>query len=224
MDDHTTTAPLKQCSKCMKSIPATEEYFSRRKESRDGFTRQCRQCRQQHMVEFRRNNEDYQSRERNRKQSPDYVQKNNAKNAESRKKARYGSDDQRARIRELDRIRQQRRMARKRSLPDSFTHLDWERALSYFHGCCAVCGRQLYDLFGHREAEADHWIPLVSPDCPGTVASNIVPLCGGVGGCNNSKSTKNAKEWLTSKFGNRKAHEIECRIQTYFKWVSERNR
>ena len=47
-----------------------------------------------------------------------------------------------------DAIYQQNRKARKNSLPNALTHTHWQYALNYFNGCCAVCGRQLNDMFG----------------------------------------------------------------------------
>jgi hypothetical protein len=114
-----------------------------------------------------------------------------------------------------------RRRARKLALPDYFTILDWQYALDYFNDCCAACGRQLTDLFGTHKANADHWIPLASPDCPGTVPGNIVPLCGGEGGCNNSKSDKDPEEWLIARFGKRKGKAILQRINAYFDWIRQ---
>jgi hypothetical protein len=63
----------------------------------------------------------------------------------------------------------------------------------------------------------DHWIPLSSPGCPGTVATNMVPLCHGIGGCNNSKCDRDPQGWLLEKFGERKALEILERIPAYFR-------
>jgi len=103
----------------------------------------------------------------------------------------------------------QRRRARMSSLPDTFTAADWQAALDHFSSCCAVCGRP--PGLWHTLA-ADHWIPLSSPDCPGTVPWNIVPLCHGVGGCNNSKFNRNPAEWLAERFGKRKAAAIQRRI------------
>lgn len=102
--------------------------------------------------------------------------------------------------------------ARKRSLPDEFTTADWQAALNYFGGCCAVCGRP--QGLWHTLA-ADHWIPLNSPDCPGTVDWNIVPLCHGNGGCNNSKQNRPAAEWLVEKFGPRKGRAILRKIEAF---------
>lgn len=122
-------------------------------------------------------------------------------------------------VKEIYRIATRRRRARKRGLPDNFTVDDWRYCLEYFHYRCVACGRQLDDLFGTHRASADHWTPLKSPECTGTIPENIVPLCSGKGGCNNSKSHRNAEEWLVNKFGRRKANEILARIQEYFAHV-----
>lgn len=106
----------------------------------------------------------------------------------------------------------QRRRARKRSMVSMFTDIDWQYALDYFGGCCAACGRQ--PGLWHTLA-ADHWIPLTSPDCPGTVPWNIVPLCHGVDGCNNQKFNWEPERWLIGKFGKRKGRAIQRRIEAY---------
>lgn len=102
--------------------------------------------------------------------------------------------------------------ARKRSLPDTFTAADWQAALDHFGGCCAVCGRP--PGLWHTIA-ADHWIPLTAPDCPGSVPWNIVPLCHGDGGCNNSKCDRNPNEWLVERFGERRGAAIQQRIEVW---------
>lgn len=109
-----------------------------------------------------------------------------------------------------------RRIARKLCLPYTLTSDQWRYCLEYFDGKCAVCGRPAG--LWHSIA-ADHWIPLASPDCPGTVATNIVPLCHGVGGCNNSKSASLPKEWLQTRFGKKRAREILKRINDYFRSI-----
>lgn len=112
------------------------------------------------------------------------------------------------------RIKGQNRRARKAGKPDTFTTEQWLHCLDYFQGCCAICGRPLDGLF-HRP-HADHWVPLFSPDSPGTIAANMVCLCGGQDGCNESKGHKHPDLWLEEKFGKRKAKQIAKRIQVYF--------
>jgi 5-methylcytosine-specific restriction endonuclease McrA len=104
-------------------------------------------------------------------------------------------------------------------LPNILTIEQWQHAINYFNGCCAVCGRPLENLFGDIKPAIDHWIPLTykGNDNPGTVATNIVPLChGDIGSCNLNKSNKMPGEWLNHRFGKYKAKKISKRIQDYF--------
>src|SRR5260221_119478 len=73
-------------------------------------------------------------------------------------------------------------LLRKRELPNVFTSQDWRNALEYWGHRCAVCERPRG--LWHTLSQ-DHWIPLSSPDCPGTDPTNILPLCCGTDGCNN---------------------------------------
>jgi hypothetical protein len=113
-----------------------------------------------------------------------------------------------------------KRRAFERHLPSAFTPHDWERCLSYWNNSCAVCGRPRG--LWHTIA-ADHWIALSDPrpNNPGTVPTNIIPLCHGIDGCNNSKHDNDATEWLTRKYGRRKAKKILERIQKYFDSLKE---
>lgn len=120
-------------------------------------------------------------------------------------------------------INNQRRKARLNELPDTFTESDWNYAISYWNGCCATCGRPLNDLFGTHKAAMDHWIPLQSPDCPGTVAWNIVPLCHGIDGCNNRKRDTNPPEWVLQTFGKSKGKLILKAIDRYLALVREKS-
>lgn len=66
----------------------------------------------------------------------------------------------------------------------------------------------------------DHWIPLSSPECPGTVPCNIIPLChskaGGSLCCNNVKGNRDPTVWLEEEFGLKKAKRVIKRINDYF--------
>lgn len=114
------------------------------------------------------------------------------------------------------RLNESKRSARKAGLPASFAAEHWRQALEYFKGVCAVCGRP--PGLWHTLA-MDHWIPLASPDCPGTIPENIIPLCHGDGGCNNSKHSRQPEEWLISRLGKRKAKKILKAIEDYFEWT-----
>src|SRR5258708_28558449 len=114
-------------------------------------------------------------------------------------------------------IRTHRRRARRCSLPDTFTFEQWMYCLAFFDNRCAVCGRPIG--LWHTLTQ-DHWIPLSNPNSPGTISTNIIPLChsrkDGEFGCNNMKYNRDALEWLTDKYGLRRAKQIADRIQAYF--------
>lgn len=182
----------KYCSKCEKHFPATLEYFGSRKRNRDGLNLWCIQCNREYTREHRR-------------QNPDMYQESGQRYTKT-PKGRIGQQ-----------VSVRRRRARKHALPDNFTTADWEHCLDYWNGRCVYCGQSagLWHVIA-----ADHFIPLVNPDCPGTVPSNIVPAChtlkNGEGGCNNSKQGRNPEIWLVEKFGKRKANQILYRIREYF--------
>ncbi len=87
------------------------------------------------------------------------------------------------------RVTHVRRRARVRSLPDTFTAQEWQMCLRYWRNRCAYCGEQ-------KPLSADHFIPLASPDCPGTIAENMLPACKS---CNSSKQHRDPVEWLSER-------------------------
>jgi uncharacterized Zn ribbon protein len=105
---------------------------------------------------------------------------------------------------------------RKQNLPRTFSAQDWNRALDYWGDKCAICERPRG--LWHTLAQ-DHWIPLTHPDCPGTVPTNILPLCHGEDGCNNSKGKKDPEAWLVAKLGRRRANRKLREIADYFNWI-----
>lgn len=105
-----------------------------------------------------------------------------------------------------------RHRARSKGLPDTFTVFDWQRAVDYFGGCCAYCGNQP-GLLHFTHISAEHFIPLSSPDCPGTVPNNIIPVCLS---CNASRKRQDALEWLTRRINKEHAQTALANIAQYF--------
>lgn len=177
---------------------------------------------------IRRQSPEYQDYLRNYRLRPD-VQARTKEYNNSSEKREYSRNYQRQRrldpitleqereyknkpeVKEKYRIHVVRRRARKALLPDTFTPVDWQHAVKYFNGRCAACGRPpgLWHCLS-----ADHWIAVTKGGA--TTPNNIIPLCEGLDGCNNSKSNRDAQEWLIDKFGKRKAKGILKRIQEYF--------
>jgi hypothetical protein len=139
-------------------------------------------------------------------------------------------------MRELDRewkaknpekalVIKQRRAARKRGLPDTFSDIEYTYMMDYWQGRCAVCGRQ---ACAGLIIVSDHWIALSDerPDHPGTVAYNMLPLCHGtkrgMHGCNNRKWKLDAIQWIFSQHDERLAQAIIDRINEYLALVKTR--
>jgi hypothetical protein len=243
MNDSTTNPSLKRCFDC--KIFKTLDCFSKDKSRGSGVCPRCKACQRQRYNERRtpilENKRRYYNEHRDQLLERQHVYDTANREQKRCRDAEYrGLNRERRRIRdrryyrqnrqtilakkklytrkhpEKQRIYKQKREARKRSYPDTLTHSEWLKAVEWFHGCCAVCGRQAQDLFSTHTLAADHWIPLSSPDCPGTVAGNIVPLCHGENGCNNSKQDKVAEIWLVERYGKHKSAQILTRIQQYF--------
>lgn len=122
------------------------------------------------------------------------------------------------------RIRVANQRAASRGLPASLTISDWRQCLAYWDGCCAGCG-QPTGLW-HTIA-LDHWIPINDSrsDNPGSVLSNIIPLCHSKGGtwrcCNNTKHDQDPLVWLENEFGTWKAVRVAKAIKAYQQWAME---
>jgi hypothetical protein len=116
------------------------------------------------------------------------------------------------------RLSNQKRSLRKKNLPYTFTEEQYKFMMQYWSFSCAVCGNQegfQWKLVG------DHWIPLSDPYCPGTIAENMVPLCHGKGGCNNSKVGKPVYEWLLSRYSRQRVSSIKTKVSAYFEIVKK---
>lgn len=240
----------RRCSRCKNELPATDEYFYVDKQ-RGNFHSTCKTCVNDQLRQWAKENPDKEkesqrkytetNREKIRSKNRIYAQNNKEKRREyylrnikrhiERGRQWYWKNIDKARSLAREKTRRwfrnnpvaakavvQRRAARKRSLPDTLTAAQWQRCLEYWGHRCAYCGRDA-DLF--TVISLDHFIPLSSPDCPGTTVLNSLPACHKGGGCNSSKSDKPAAEWLESKFGPRKAKQILKRIATYFDHVRQ---
>lgn len=126
----------------------------------------------------------------------------NPEKVRQRQKANY--EQQRTKdveaFRERGRLQHAKRRARIKDLPDTFTKTEWEYAVAWWGGC-AYCGVTL----STRDLTIDHIIPISSPDCPGTIAENIVPACKS---CNCAKHALPIHEFLERNFG--EVHAANC--------------
>ncbi len=214
---------MKKCSKCGEEKPATVEYFSRDKRNPDELRYACKSC----QIEYNKRHRSespvkYQAKKR--EQNKHYQKSNPEKVKHLRKRWKKENPEKvkayhrRYAEKHPEKLAEtlRRRRSKKANIPCSFTSEDESSALRYFNGCCAVCGRPLRDLFGEHYPAMDHWIPVSSPDCPGTIPTNMVPLCHGIDGCNNKKSNADPVEWIKKQYSKQAAHKILDRISSYF--------
>lgn len=224
--------PQKLCNKCGQLFPSTTEYFSRHKGHKDGLNSECHQCNRARVRQYRNENPEKvaaskredraKHKDRIRKQQQAWVQNNPEKNRAI--KHRY-TENHPDKVKKNQKTSKRRRRAVLRNLPFDFYDTDWQHCLEYWGYSCCVCGRKagLWHILAR-----EHWIAIEDhrPDNPGTVPSNILPMCHSVkgaspddAGCNNVKRNKDPVEWLNKRLGKRKAKAVIERIQEYFSTV-----
>lgn len=212
-------------------IQKTKEYYEKNREvinQKDKARRiQNREQNKERRKRWEQANPDYQKEyARVYYQNPENREKRDQRVAEWKSKKRD-------RVNELERqyrskpetkakrhIYKSQRRAREKALPAILSVGQWRLALQFFNHRCCICGRPAG--FWHTLAR-EHWIAINDkrPDNPGTVVWNIVPMCHGRGGCNNSKHDKDPVEWLIERYGKRKATTILKLINAYFELVKQ---
>lgn len=199
------TQPTKFCGTCGETKPVKEFYPIAR-----GYHSECKECSRKRYNEWRKKN-----REKHAKRNLGWYEANKEKVLSRYKRYRDSLGDNRKNLRigehyknaeknrarasawakankEKRKVNHLRREARKRRLPTEWTVQEMRAAIKRWGNCCPVCG---VDLDGKRHW--DHWIPLICPDCPGTVKKNMVPLCGR---CNTRKNDCLPDAWLKRMF------------------------
>lgn len=225
--------PTKQCSRCQERKPATIEYFCFSKR-RGVLVAQCRACDIARVkTHYAANKEERKAyiadwQQRNKGKTREYKKKYSDANREHSllrvrlyrkahpEKEREYRQANMGRIRAISAVYHALRRAKAKDRSVALSPEDWERALQYFDHACAVCGRHRDSL---HSISLDHWIPLSHMDSPGSVKTNIVPLCHGPGGCNNVKGRKHPEQWIAEMYEPPIAIEVLDRISGYFDWM-----
>ena len=144
-----------------------------------------------------------------------------ASHPEHREWEKRWHDDHREQERPRKRQRKHARRAKLATLPVHWTAATEAFALQYWHYTCAVCGRERELTL---DIALDHWIPVASPACPGTIVGNMIPLCHGTKGssvllpiaCNQHKGKKDPRIWLVERLGKVKARAKLKAIEAFF--------
>lgn len=183
----------KVCSKCKEWKELN--LFGTQKRGLAGRRSRCKKCESDYHKKWKAENWDsykVENAERIKEKHREWVKNNpEASRERSRRWMRANKEKNRAKMNKwqkvnLDRrrVNNQRRIARKRSLPDTFTDEQRLNVLNYFENGCAFTG--------DKEIHWDHVIPL-SLGIEGTVMGNMIPLRKDL---NVSKSNQNIFEWF----------------------------
>lgn len=216
------TTPMRRCKECKREFPATTEFFHSRVKGKY-LASYCKPCACIRAKEWADSNP-----ERVKSRSKTYYQQNReAISAKAKKWSRDNPDRRRkiknkwvknnpdkilaknARLRSKNpdkyRMYTLNRLARLESLP--YEDVDVDMLLKAFNRSCAYCGIAL------TKFQVDHYIPLASDHCLGTVYANLVPACQP---CNASKCDHDPVLWIRDRFGEYKGQVILDRILSYF--------
>ncbi|MFL0245507.1 HNH endonuclease [Candidatus Clostridium stratigraminis] len=209
---------FKICTKCYKELPATSEYFGKRKDSKDGLRTDCKEChskiqrayKEQHRSELEKYQKEYRNihqvekKEYAKKYYPKYYQDNKEditkRHVEYNRryiKTPYGK--------ELDRAKKHRHRALDYLNGGSYTVEQWKDCLKYFNNTCAYSGEKL----NLDNLNVDHIIPLNNG---GT--SYIWNICPSINYVNLSKGNRDIEEWYR-----RQIYFSEERLQKIYNWI-----
>lgn len=162
---------MKRCTKCGMESPANVEHFPPRKAMADGLKSNCRLCERE------------RARERQEKRRHDPILREKL----LAEKDRYRRSERgRKRKREQSFIDNHKRRERRQKVPWRWTEEDWRKCKQAWSNRCAYCGAA-------ADLTQDHFIPLSAPNCPGTIPSNMLPVCLR---CNTSKQHRSPYIWL----------------------------
>jgi hypothetical protein len=212
----------RSCTRCGESYPLTDEFFHRDNNKRNGLCLICKSCANKQTSRWRTRNPERNKQsmanwyQNNKEHSREYKREYTQKNKEHvREIGREWKKNNPQRVHESRRLSKLRRRVSEHDSVTTLTTKEWLLCLEYWDYKCACCGRPLFGLF--HKPSADHWVSVSKGG--DTTSENIVPLCFGIDGCNNTKRDKDPTLWLVDRFGKRKAVKILSRINAYFDWV-----
>ena len=208
------------CNRCGGEKPWTEEHFSVNRR-RGGIVQPCRKCAREIKDRYKKSEKGvagivrYRRSEKTRSYYKEYKAEYRVGDKHRAWQASYNSSERKLesqrKWRELNAskvaVASHRRRHRVRLVAINFRPEDWDICVERFGGACAACGST-------RRLSQDHWIPLSKGGAYDRY--NIVTLCSGRGGCNNSKADRDPRDWVVRKFGERCGHEILAVVAAYF--------
>ena len=209
---------FKTCIKCGKSLPLTIEYFKNRKDSKDGFRNECKECSAKAFKQYKENHKEhlanYQrewSKANKEKRSeymatygPKHYQKN--KIEIDKKHVIYNrSYIKTLHGQMLDIAKKNKRKALKGQNGGSYTVDQWLICLEFFSNRCAYSG----EIITKNNLNTDHIIPLHSGG-----SSYINNMCPSVDLINFSKNNNDMETWYRKQ-----KYFSEERLNKIFEWM-----
>jgi len=174
----------KVCRKC--NTLTNREGFTSYKKGIGGLKSTCSKCEAQRKRDWRQENTDKtvvylsENKERIKDRRRDYRERKREELAEQEKRWKTENKDRVV-------LAEQRRRARKQSLPNDLTYEQQTEILAHFNNACVLTGET-------NDLHLDHVIPLATGH-GGTTYGNIIPLRGDL---NCSKNDSNLFEWFES--------------------------
>lgn len=198
--DDTNDTPLKVCTQCKESYPATPEYFWRHPFGKHGLYPKCKVCMreytQRHKIKIGERSKQWRldNPERYKAQNRLYYQENKERFRQQNKRRYYENREARLAAgkrwrlanRERRTAAENRRRARKFASGGSYTKEDVELIRKNQKGRCWWCSKKLK----RGDTHLDHRIPLFRGGSNNP--SNLVLTCAH---CNLSKNDRLPHEW-----------------------------
>ena len=219
----------KECNKCKQEIIATNEYFAKDKNSKDGLSRTCKECTKEYNAKRYEEKKDElkaQTREyyNNNKEKYKPLFKENHHRWYKDNIDEYKSNSIKWREEHLEYFREyhksyrienpdkweaiaKRRKERIDKLPYTLTIKQWNYIKKKFNNKCVYCGQKL-------PLQKDHFIPVVEEG--GYTIDNIVPACKR---CNAKKNDGDYFEWYPKQEFYNEEREI-CLLE-HLKYIEE---
>lgn len=196
----------KTCRKCGETFPLTEQFFQKRKDSKDGYRSECKDCKKSYLSKYRQDNHkkilemnkryndinkekrlEYKDENRDRLNQYDRMYRKNNPEKELAFRKKYREEHP-----ELYRIARMKYRSRKNELPQTLTVEEWGICLNHFNDSCAYCGKHQSEL--EHKIEQDHFIPVTKRG--GYTVDNMIPACRS---CNASKLNNDFETWYQSQ-------------------------
>lgn len=189
----------KKCGTCKIEKEINADNFAKRKNSKDGFDSQCKECKRKYDLErykIKRMDILKQKKEYYGVNKGEIIERQLDYYYENQKECRQREKEWRKNNPHKRRVINERRRTRERNLPSTLDAKEWIETKTYFDNACAYCGlseERHLERFGEL-LHQEHFIPLLKGGTHDK--GNIIPSCRS---CNSSKANNDFNEWYSNQ-------------------------